>query len=513
MVIQKLIKGIVLSASLLLTFLAYASGPLLTIIPNPNRPNILLNPNPGFAIVEYLVTNQSSRIHTFAMMPNAGVFQNINEYGQCGYVHSLYPKASCLLSLTIDRSQLSQINGGPFLCPFNSSTTRGCVPPRPEHALTVQTLSPTFPYGKPPICNVCVTNPSLYATPESMLGSWAMIEAVNIDKAGGVLPDFLNPSNVVYAVGTAAIGAELGIPSCTTGCNELNGYCFALKFNGKTPYPYMIFQSVNIAANPSSFDIYMAGGGNGVTPGFCEAFWGTGAPDVNWHTSILGQSCDAYFKNFSTIKSAYSVTYNGVVHPAVTTLKDACTFASAAISGFNTANFSDVSIVPVTCPTSLTQITGIALSPSPKVGIRDIHHLAMLTDADFTNTPIPHVTTTQMQDCKTPSGGFCNNITAPPPATPTIPNYQSYISAELNTPRLSSTPPNCPYCLSHPGQGFCSWTNGQTSPGGYCNEGHNNMSAKTICLNGCGNNNPINHEWCTCDAQGNLVGCTANAFG
>jgi hypothetical protein len=98
---------------------------------------------------------------------------------------------------------------------------------------TVSTRDPNFPYGSSPTGNVCVST-DYYATPETMLGSWAMIQALTMDAQESVLPGFLSGTNTVYAVGTAAIGDQLGIANCSTGCNELNGYCFALKFANKT---------------------------------------------------------------------------------------------------------------------------------------------------------------------------------------------------------------------------------------------------------------------------------------
>ena len=69
------------------------------------------------------------------------------------------------------------------------------------------TLDLKFPYGSLPTGNVCVSS-DYYATPETMLGSWAMIEAVTMDSQENVLPGFMTDANTVYAVGTAAIGDQ-----------------------------------------------------------------------------------------------------------------------------------------------------------------------------------------------------------------------------------------------------------------------------------------------------------------
>lgn len=292
-------------------------------------------------------------------------------------------------------------------------------------------------------------------------------------------------------MGTAAIGTQLGISDCAGGCNQLNGYCFALKFNDKTNYPYMIFQSVNIGANPNSFDIYMAGGGSGAFPAQCAEFWGTGS-SVNWANNIENAaSCAAYFNNYSTINSQYSVTYNNVAHPAKETLMNACNFASASQAGFNTQNWNNVTVVPVTCPTSLTQITGVELPTNiTTVGNQTIHNLSTLTAADFASSTITGVTTTQMQDCKTPSSGYCGNVST------SVINYEASISANLTQPLLTGQTPSNNYCQSNPSvTGFCSWNNGQSSGSNYCNQ------SQSICLS-CGNSS----KWCVC-SNGELVGC------
>jgi hypothetical protein len=298
-------------------------------------------------------------------------------------------------------------------------------------------LDPNFPYGSTPQGNVCTDATDEFATPETMLGSWAMLQAVATDIQNGVLPSIFTESNVVYAVGTAAIGDQLGISNCSGGCNQLNGYCFALQFKGPPApnYPFMIFQSVNIGANSNSFDIYMAGGGTGAFSQYCPTFWGT--TDVNWAANIENaQSCDAYFNNYQGFNSHYSVTYKGTAHPALTTLQNACTFASSAVTGFNAKNWTNVEVVPVTCPKSLTQITGLAIpSTITTVGNKKITKLATLTAQDFANSTITPVTTTQMQDCKTPSSGFCGNIPA------SQPNYEASISSSLTAPILNGSSP------------------------------------------------------------------------
>ncbi|MFA5959293.1 MAG: hypothetical protein WC785_02110 [Tatlockia sp.] len=349
------------------------------------------------------------------------------------------------------------------------------------------TLDATFPYGEKPQGDVCLSQDA-FATPETLLGSWAMVNAVESDLQNKLLPALFTSSNeVVYAVGTAAMGNLLGVPNCGGGCNALNGVCFALKFNNKPTKPnYMIFQSVNIGANNDSFDIYLPGGGAGAFPAYCGKFWGENS--ANWDAHIEDyQSCSDYF-NYSFVNSAYKVEYNGKTYTAKDTLKNACEYATT--TGFNRQNFSNVSVVPVTCPQSLTQITGLKLASETVVGTKNIIPLNALTEDDFNKNAVLVNETTQMQDCKTPSSGYCHNVSN------AAPNYQASISAELTKPLLSGAPPSQTYCQQNPAvSGFCSWSNGESSGSTYCNQSEGTCKS-------CGST----PKWCSCD-NGHLVGC------
>lgn len=449
--------------------------------------------------VTYEIKNATKKAKTLTFISMNGVSQNTAE-GYCPSPFTLQPQQSCTFALLINANRFADnTQFGPKICKANSATDASpnlfmCSQPSSANLLKTTTLDSNFPYGASPQGNVCVTS-DYYATPETMLGSWAMLQAVSMDVDGHVLPSFLNTNNVVYAVGTAAIGQKLGLSNCEGGCNDLNGYCFALKFNDKSNYPYMIFQSVNIGANPNSFDIYMAGGGSGAFPEPCAQFWGTDS-SVNWASNIENSpSCETYFNNYSTITSSYSVTYGGVTHTAKDTLMNACTFASASGSGFNTQNFENITAIPVSCPPSLTQITGVAIPTDIKtIGNQTIQPLSTLTESSFEQSTLTGITTTQMQDCKTPSSGYCGNVST------SVTNYEASISANLTEPLLKGAAPSNNYCQLNPSfsGGYCSWDKGKSSAGGsYCNASESN------CLN-CGNY----PQWCVC-VNGYLSGCSS----
>lgn len=352
-----------------------------------------------------------------------------------------------------------------------------------------QALDSSFPYGSAPEGDVCVST-DYYATPETMLGSWAMQKAVSSDVSSQLISPLFTTSNTVYAVGTAAIGDKLGLSNCSGGCDQINGFCFALKFNTKTNYPYMIFQSVNIAAASNTFDIYLPGGGNGAFTDQCKKFWGTST--IDWAKNIENTqpagSCTGYFGDYSDIKSTYSVTYDGSTHTALDTLKNACTFSSSEVTGFNTQNFTNVTVVPITCPTSITQISGIRLASTvTKIGNYDLVDVTKVSEENFADSTIKDITTTQMQDCKTPSSGYCGK------GSTTVTNYQASISANMTTPILTgSSTPTTNYCSQNPSstESFCSWNNGETKGDDYCNYSKEQCYKCDITLQ---------QEWCTCD--------------
>ncbi len=132
------------------------------------------------------------------------------------------------------------------------------------------------------------------------------------------------------------------------------------------------------------------------------------------------------------------------MHSAKDKLENSCNFASTGASGFNTQNWSNVTVIPVTCTKLLTQITGIEIPSSiTTMGNKTIQNLSTLSDNDFNNSSITGITTTQMQDCKTPSSGYCNNVPV------SVTNYEASISASLTAPLVSGPPISNTLILVH----------------------------------------------------------------
>ncbi|MFO2970956.1 YncE family protein [Legionella pneumophila serogroup 10] len=96
--------------------IACAGKPLWTLDPL-TATTIEISPT-GTATVQYLVTNQSRKSHTLAMLPIQGVTQITSGSGVCANPFVLPTKgSSCILSLQINGAQLTKpINDGPFVC-------------------------------------------------------------------------------------------------------------------------------------------------------------------------------------------------------------------------------------------------------------------------------------------------------------------------------------------------------------------------------------------------------------
>ncbi|WP_259637656.1 DUF1566 domain-containing protein [Legionella jordanis] len=118
---QKTIKNTLMNRILAFLWLglmmttAYAGTPLWTF--EPLTATTIAVPANGTAMVQYRVTNQSSKPHTLSMQPIRGIAQITTGLNVCGNPFVLRGKNSCVLSLQINGSQLNgPITGGPVVC-------------------------------------------------------------------------------------------------------------------------------------------------------------------------------------------------------------------------------------------------------------------------------------------------------------------------------------------------------------------------------------------------------------
>ena len=122
-----LLSGLMITA-------AYASVPLWTF--EPLTSTTLTVPENGAAIVQYRITNQSSKPHALIMKPIQGITQITTGLGVCGARFELRSKNSCILSLQINGNQLVRpITDGPVVC--NQGNINQCYRPEAANILRI----------------------------------------------------------------------------------------------------------------------------------------------------------------------------------------------------------------------------------------------------------------------------------------------------------------------------------------------------------------------------------------
>lgn len=119
---------------------AFAGTPLWTF--TPLTTTTITVPTDSTAIVQYQVTNQSSKSHTLKMQAIPSITQLTNGAGICGATFTLAGKASCTLSLQVNGSALTTvISGGPVVCEQGSSMQ--CYQPSAVNSLNITPVAPS----------------------------------------------------------------------------------------------------------------------------------------------------------------------------------------------------------------------------------------------------------------------------------------------------------------------------------------------------------------------------------
>ena len=111
---------------------ANAGTPKYTL--SPLTPTTLSVPSNETVIVQYKITNESSKTLTLSMQSMIGVTQLTTGLGICGNPFVLVSKASCTLSIQVNGSELVEpISEGPIVCQQGSTTD--CQRPASAHSL------------------------------------------------------------------------------------------------------------------------------------------------------------------------------------------------------------------------------------------------------------------------------------------------------------------------------------------------------------------------------------------
>ncbi|HFF3078666.1 TPA: IPT/TIG domain-containing protein [Legionella pneumophila] len=117
----------------------FAGTPLWTF--EPLTATTVAVPANGTAMVQYRVTNQSSKPHTLSMQPIRGITQITTGLNVCGNPFVLRGKNSCILSLQINGSQLNgAVTDGPVVC--QQGNMNQCYRPSSTNILRITQASP-----------------------------------------------------------------------------------------------------------------------------------------------------------------------------------------------------------------------------------------------------------------------------------------------------------------------------------------------------------------------------------
>jgi|GEM_PF-5262738 len=129
---------------LFVTFGSQAGAPIWTFV--PLTATTVSVPTNGSATVQYLITNQSTKSHSLAMIPITGVTQIATGNGVCPNLFTLSSHASCVLSLQIDGSQIQTGNtNGPVLC--QQGSTLECYKPSASATLSFSAFESQYTVG------------------------------------------------------------------------------------------------------------------------------------------------------------------------------------------------------------------------------------------------------------------------------------------------------------------------------------------------------------------------------
>ncbi len=129
-----------------MAFVHATSTPLFTL--EPITPTSIPVPSNGTAVVQYTVTNMSSKPHTLKMVPITGMAQ-VTNVGNCADSFALTSKQSCTLTLQVNGAQMSpHYKGGPIVCqqgPNGKPNPNQCYQPSAANVLNVTVATPSVP--------------------------------------------------------------------------------------------------------------------------------------------------------------------------------------------------------------------------------------------------------------------------------------------------------------------------------------------------------------------------------
>nr|WP_302473913.1 DUF1566 domain-containing protein [Legionella sp. PL877] len=190
----------------------FAGTPLWTF--EPLTATTIAVPANGTAMVQYRITNQSSKPHTLTMQPIRGITQVTTGLNGCGNPFVLRGKNSCILSLQINGSQLNgSVMDGPVVC--QQGSTSQCYRPSSINILRITQA--------PPITDaVIAVNPTTLLFAENSTGN------VTVTNDAG------SPVAAENVAATIPGGSNISVQSTTCGANLAIGASCTITFASAT---------------------------------------------------------------------------------------------------------------------------------------------------------------------------------------------------------------------------------------------------------------------------------------
>ncbi|CDZ77343.1 putative protein related to plant photosystem II stability/assembly factor [Legionella massiliensis] len=265
---NKLFSGLVcFICSLFMMVSAQATSiPLWTF--TPLTPTTIQVPTNSTAIVQYTVTNMSSKLHTLMMVPISGITQ-ITSAGSCPNPFVLAPTQSCTLSLQVNGNY--PVLGGPLVCqqdPNGYPNPHQCYHPYPANLLNIGLTSPQVPtlYAGTQIGHLyysinngatwtATTPPAKGNAINSVVATSALLYA---GIANGTVYSSTDHGNTWSAIATPAPGfaiTSLYISTTTLYIASANGNIFICTLNGSyctptnAPAPGFAVNGIFVSAN------------------------------------------------------------------------------------------------------------------------------------------------------------------------------------------------------------------------------------------------------------------------
>lgn len=189
----------------------FAGTPLWTF--EPLTATTVAVPANGTAVVQYRVTNQSSKPHTLTMQAIRGIAQITTGLNVCGNPFVLSGKNSCILSLQINGSQLNgPVTDGPVVC--QQGNLNQCYRPSSTNILRITR-------GPVPMATISV-NPTTLLFAENSTGD------VTVTNNAG------SPVAAENVVATIPGGSNISVQSTTCGASLAVGTSCTITFASGT---------------------------------------------------------------------------------------------------------------------------------------------------------------------------------------------------------------------------------------------------------------------------------------